>query len=113
MPPTCRDRRSRAADSLAGLSVGDAFGDQFFLLANRRVSAETDVPPAPWPWSDDTEMACSVVDVLNQFGQVNQDALAAAFADRMDHRRGYGAGAFELLERIRSGAPWHRASEPA
>lgn len=86
MPPTSRDRRSRAADSLAGLSVGDAFGDQFLLLANRRVSAETGVPPAPWPWSDDTEMACSVVDVLNRFGQIDQDALAAAFADRMDLR---------------------------
>lgn len=110
MPPTSRDRRSRAADSLAGLSVGDAFGDQFFLLANRRVSAETGVPPAPWPWSDDTEMACSVVDVLNRFGQIDQDALATAFADRMDLRRGYGAGAFELLERVRGGDHWRRAS---
>ncbi|GAA1877708.1 hypothetical protein GCM10009736_52060 [Actinomadura bangladeshensis] len=46
VPPACRDRRPRAADSLAGLPVGDA-SDQFFLLANRCVAAESGVPPAP------------------------------------------------------------------
>ncbi|WP_131736722.1 ADP-ribosylglycohydrolase family protein [Actinomadura roseirufa] len=104
------ERSTRARSSLTGLSVGDAFGDQFFILANRGVSAETGVPPAPWAWSDDTEMACSVVDVLNRFGQINQDALAAAFAGRFDAGRGYGVGAAELLARVRDGAPWRRAA---
>jgi ADP-ribosylglycohydrolase len=105
------DERSTLAEgSLAGLSVGDAFGDQFFLLDNRRVSAETGLPPAPWAWSDDTEMACSVVDVLNQYGQINQDALAASFARRMDVGRRYGAGAFELLARVQDGVHWRTAA---
>ncbi|GAA1877715.1 hypothetical protein GCM10009736_52070 [Actinomadura bangladeshensis] len=34
-------------------------------------------------------MACSVVDVLNRFGQIGQDAPAAAVADRTDLRRGW------------------------
>jgi ADP-ribosylglycohydrolase len=110
MPPDLGERANRAHASLAGLSTADAFGDQFFILANRLVSAETGVPPAPWGWSDDTEMACSVVDVLNRFGQINQDALARSFADRFDVHRRYGAGALELLERIRAGDHWHRAS---
>ncbi|MBE1534059.1 ADP-ribosylglycohydrolase family protein [Actinomadura algeriensis] len=110
MALTLDERSTRAKGSLVGLSVGDAFGDQFFLLANRDVSTETGMPPAPWNWSDDTEMACSVTDVLNQFGQINQDALARAFAERMDIDRRYGAGALELLERIQQGVHWRTAS---
>lgn len=110
MALTLDERSARAEGSLVGLSVGDAFGDQFFLLANRDVSTETGVPPAPWNWSDDTEMACSITDALNQSGQINQDDLAHAFAERMDIGRRYGAGALELLERIRNGDDWRRAS---
>ncbi|MBO2460072.1 ADP-ribosylglycohydrolase family protein [Actinomadura violacea] len=110
MPPTLDERSARARASLTGLSTADAFGDRFFVLENRHVSAETGVPPAPWEWSDDTEMACSVVDVLNRFGQIDQDALARSFADRFDVHRRYGAGALELLERIQGGDHWHRAS---
>ncbi|MFI0407809.1 ADP-ribosylglycohydrolase family protein [Actinomadura sp. 3N508] len=95
--------------SLVGLSVGDAFGDQFFLHANRHLTA-ADVPAPPWEWSDDTEMACSVVDCLHRYGRIDQDALATSFATRMDIGRRYGAGALELLERVRDGHPWRIAS---
>jgi ADP-ribosylglycohydrolase len=95
--------------SLTGLSVGDAFGDQFFLHANRHLTA-ADLPPPPWEWSDDTEMACSLVACLRHHGHIDQDALAASFATRMDIGRRYGAGALELLERIRDGHPWRVAS---
>ncbi|MEV4004757.1 ADP-ribosylglycohydrolase family protein [Actinomadura sp. NPDC049753] len=96
-------------DSLAGLSVGDAFGDQFFLHANRHLTA-ADLPSPPWEWSDDTEMACSVVACLRRHGRIDQDALAASFAARMDVGRRYGAGALELLERVRDGHPWRTAT---
>ncbi|MBO2448963.1 ADP-ribosylglycohydrolase family protein [Actinomadura barringtoniae] len=95
--------------SLVGLSVGDAFGDQFFMHANRHLTS-ADVPPAPWEWSDDTEMACSVVDCLHTHGAIDQDALADAFATRMNTGRRYGVGALELLERVRRGDPWREAS---
>jgi ADP-ribosylglycohydrolase len=95
--------------SLAGLSVGDAFADQFFLHANRHLTP-ADLPASPWEWSDDTEMACSVVDCLRRHGRVDQDWLAAAFAARLDVGRRYGAGALELLESVRDGKPWRVAS---
>jgi ADP-ribosylglycohydrolase len=76
--------------SLTGLSVGDAFGDQFFLHANRHLTA-ADLPPPPWEWSDDTEMACSVVACLHHHGRIDQDALATSFATRMDTGRRHGA----------------------
>ncbi|WP_067483466.1 ADP-ribosylglycohydrolase family protein [Actinomadura hibisca] len=98
------DQRSVLAEgSLAGLSTGDAFGDQFFMLDNRGVSPVSGLPPAPWEWSDDTQMACSIVDVLNRHGRIEQDDLAESFASRMDVGRGYGAGAYELLMRVREG----------
>jgi ADP-ribosylglycohydrolase len=95
--------------ALAGLSVGDAFGDQFFLAANRGLSPD-DEPPGPWEWSDDTELACSVADVLRRLGRIDQDELAAMFAARFDPSRRYGAGALELLEQVRAGVPWRQAS---
>lgn len=99
-----------ALGSLTGLSVGDAFGDRFFLPKNLVLLAGSGLPPAPWDWSDDTEMACSITDVLNRHGRIDQDDLARCFAYRFDVGRRYGAGALELLERIRRGEPWHRVS---
>ncbi|GAB3978945.1 ADP-ribosylglycohydrolase family protein [Actinoallomurus acanthiterrae] len=98
-------------DSLAGLSVGDAFGAQFFAAENRPlILDETAVPPAPWPWTDDTEMACNLVDVLRRHGEVDRDALAAAFADRYDPYRGYGPGTVVLLRALRDGESWRTVS---
>ncbi|MGI8333030.1 ADP-ribosylglycohydrolase family protein [Actinomadura scrupuli] len=106
---TVPERTARMDVSLTGLSVGDAFGDQFYLHSNRHLRAG-DVPPAPWEWSDDTEMACTVVSCLRADGRIDQDALAGAFATRFDMGRRYGVGALELLERIRAGDHWRTAT---
>lgn len=106
------DARERALASLDGLSVGDAFGERYFgevLDATRRIDARA-LAKAPWRWTDDTEMAVSIVAVLEQHGQVDQDALAAAFAKRFDPYRGYGRGAFEILDAVRYGADWRQKS---
>lgn len=68
------------------------------------------LPPPPWGWTDDTEMAASIVEMLEQGGQIDQDALCRHFADRMTVGRGYGAGAYELLESVREGRDWRVAS---
>ncbi|MEV5705918.1 ADP-ribosylglycohydrolase family protein [Actinoallomurus sp. NPDC052274] len=100
-----------ALASLAGLSVGDAFGAQFFAVENRPLLLdETAVPPAPWPWTDDTEMACNLLDVLHRHGEVDRDALATAFAGRYDPYRGYGPGTVVLLRALRDGESWRTAS---
>lgn len=49
--------------SLDGLSVGDAFGQRFFgnpYTIEMLIAARTE-PQAPWGYTDDTEMALSVV----------------------------------------------------
>lgn len=100
--------RDLALLSLDGLSVGDALGAQFF--ARPRTD---DLPPAPWPWTDDTEMACLLLAELLAHGEVDQDRLAASFAEHCDPYRGYGPGAVVVLHRIRDGVPWREAAATA
>ena len=99
-------RLQRARQSLLGLSLGDALGSQFFVPANRRHLASRTVPPGPWPWTDDTEMACSVYLTLAVHGTIDQDALAASFARRHDFDRGYGPATGRMLRLVREGGDW-------
>lgn len=96
---------------LDGLSVGDALGAQFFVPGRSVPDLVAGRPPAAqWEWTDDTEMACSVVAELRDHGDLDQERLAAAFADRCEPYRGYGPGAVVILHRIRDGVPWRQAA---
>jgi ADP-ribosylglycohydrolase len=102
----------RARLSLEGLSVGDAFGERFFgpdELVTMLVQARAE-PGRIWRYTDDTEMAISIVEVLERRGAIDQDALGEAFARRMDPARGYGAGAYRILQGIRNGRSWRSES---
>lgn len=108
-------RLAYAADSLAGLSVGDALGAQYFMVGRTVDDLLRGVVPDPvWEWTDDTEMACSVFWILQERRQVDQDLLAEVFAERCEPNRGYGAGAFMILHGIRRGIPagWLAARAP-
>jgi ADP-ribosylglycohydrolase len=112
-PSLLMDPIARARLSLEGLSLGDAFGERFFgvdehvaSLIERRATPGARI----WRYTDDTEMALSLVDELARAGTVDQDALATAFAHRMDPARGYGAGAYRVLLHIKDGGDWRRAS---
>ncbi|KOU05782.1 crystallin [Streptomyces sp. NRRL F-5755] len=100
------DRFERALTSLRGLSLGDALGSQFFVPANYPHLKRRELPPSPWQWTDDTEMACSVVAVLSAHGRIDQDALARSFADHHDFDRGYGPAVNRMLRLIREGGDW-------
>ena len=98
---------TQALLSLEGLSVGDAFGECFFRYPAEMIETRT-FPPEPWRWTDDTHMALSIVEVLREYGYIQQDALAHAFAKRYleDPRRGYGGGAMRLLGWVSQGDDW-------
>ncbi|MBX3232071.1 MAG: ADP-ribosylglycohydrolase family protein [Labilithrix sp.] len=101
--------RMRAA--LEGLSVGDAFGEQFFGppgIVLERIAERTAPAAAVWQWTDDTAMALAIALVLDAHGKVDRDALATAFADRYraDPMRGYGGTAHGILQAIGAGVPW-------
>ena len=128
-------RLERARLSLEGLSVGDAFGEQFFMsweMAARYIaSGELEGPPydltdefvqtlvdrreikapAPWRWTDDTALAIEIVENLRRFGEINQDELARQFSLRFktDPNRGYGGAMHSLLPRL-SFEPWQESA---
>ncbi|CAL9550606.1 hypothetical protein SUDANB58_04437 [Streptomyces sp. enrichment culture] len=103
-------RLERALASLRGLSVGDALGSRFSVPVNHPLLRRRELPPGPWPWTDDTEMACSVVAVLAAHHRIDQDALAHSFATRHDAGRGYGPTVDRLLRLIREGGDWRELS---
>ncbi|HEX4787847.1 MAG TPA: ADP-ribosylglycohydrolase family protein [Actinospica sp.] len=108
------DRRAAAVASLRGLAVGDALGSCFFIPANLSALAARALPPDPWWWTDDTEMACSVFTVLDRYGRIDQDALAESFASHHDFDRGYGPGVNRMLRQIRQeGAAWRELAVTA
>lgn len=109
--PYSQDARlDRALASLRGLAVGDALGSQFFVPVNHPRLKRRELPPSPWQWTDDTEMACSVVAVLAAHHRVDQDALAQSFAEHHDFDRGYGPAVNRLLRLVREGGDWRELS---
>jgi ADP-ribosylglycohydrolase len=102
------DARGRARLSLDGLSVGDAFGERFFGRPSevlQRISRR-ELPGQPWTYTDDTEMALSIVEMLEERGGIDQDLLAERFASRMQFHRGYGQGAYTVLCGVKEGLDW-------
>ncbi|WP_329138892.1 ADP-ribosylglycohydrolase family protein [Streptomyces sp. NBC_00670] len=99
-------RLERALASLRGLAVGDALGSQFFVPENYPLLKRRELPAGPWQWTDDTEMACSVVAVLAAHRRIDQDALARSFAVHHDFDRGYGPAVNRLLRLVREGGDW-------
>jgi ADP-ribosylglycohydrolase len=103
---------ARARIALDGLSIGDAFGERFFV-SPQTVMALIDsraIPRPPWGYTDDTEMALAIVEVLEARGEIERDELARAFARRYRERpdRGYGGGAHAILRAIGDGHDWRR-----
>ncbi len=96
--------------SLEGLSLGDAFGEQFFDRTNKKYLNAHALPPGEWNWTDDTHMALSIVEMLKEEGTIDPDTLAKKFAYRYSREpwRGYGWGASRLLSAIAAGKSWRQ-----
>ncbi|MFE1166520.1 ADP-ribosylglycohydrolase family protein [Nocardiopsis sp. NPDC058789] len=106
-------RPVRALASLTALSVGDAFGSQFFVPDNRPHLVDRELPPGPWQWTDDTEMAASVYAEVRRGAGLDPDRLASSFARHHDVDRGYGLATGRMLRQVREGGDWRSlASEP-
>jgi len=95
--PLPDERLARAALSLEGLSVGDAFGERFFSWSVEEMAPQRVPPPGPWLYTDDTEMALSLVSALRQSGEMDQDRLARSFSEHYDPQRGYGPAMHDIV----------------
>jgi ADP-ribosylglycohydrolase len=105
------DRLARARLSLEGLSTGDAIGMKYEIYSAQPLQANRILPPAPWRWTDDTNMALSIFSVLRQAGSIDQDQLARNFADHLEWGRGYGMGARKMIVAVKEGMLWRRANK--
>ncbi len=105
-----QQRLERARASLEGLSVGDAFGERFFVSPSiaEDLIEQRALPAPPWPYTDDTAMAISIVEALQHSGAIDQDWLATAFTEAYvrDPSRGYGPAMHSLFRRIHAGESW-------
>ncbi len=64
------------------------------------------LPGGRWDYTDDTQMALSVIETLLEYGTIDQDKLAQSFADHFDPTRGYGPAMYRLLPNIQKGLSW-------
>jgi ADP-ribosylglycohydrolase len=97
--------------SLEGLALGDSLGCALRVAPTNDPSFDD----PPWAYTDDTEMAIAIAQMLASRGHIMQDDLALRFAARFtaNQDRGYGGVAFWILSRISAGHDWRSvAAEP-
>ncbi|GKQ34198.1 ADP-ribosylglycohydrolase family protein [Streptomyces sp. A012304] len=100
-----------ARAALEGLVLGDAFGDSWFTRSDEDAEglwAARRLRPGPWPWTDDSAMACVLFAHLTAHGEVRPDLLAGEFAAEYarDPGRQYGPSMHRVLRRIGAGEDW-------
>ena len=109
MPDSADIRMARALVSLDGLSVGDAFGERFFLHPHvaQLIIGERGLPEPPWRYTDDTQMALSIVETLRgAWRDRAEPSWRSAFGEHYDPSRGYGPAMHRILRGINDGEDW-------
>lgn len=110
-------RLGRTMAVLEGLATGDALGEACgynFYASRERLTA-----PLPalgeLRYTDDTEMASAIVEVLARVGGIDEEILAWQFRRRyrVDPERGYGKMTRRLLERTLAGEDWRTVAATA
>lgn len=102
------ERKQRLLHSLAGVAVGDAFGRLFAQTDPAELQRRRSLPDGPWPWTDDTAMAISVVECLLDRTAIDGDLLCEKFVGRFreEPQRGYSEGMRTLLNKLLHGGDW-------
>lgn len=111
------ERLRYAKRALDGVALGDCFGQSFFMadeIARQRIK-KREISNNPWYFTDDTVMAIGIYRILEKYGEIDQDALARAFAENyaLDWHRGYGGTAHSILRSIGEGQDWRDVASGA
>jgi poly(ADP-ribose) glycohydrolase ARH3 len=109
------DHRSRVRGAFLGVVVGDALGAPFEghpgVVPAERI-ADLERNGVVLRFTDDTAMTVALAESLLAAGGLDQDRLAATFAQHYlrEPDRGYGAGTARLLADLAAGADWRPAA---
>ncbi len=104
---------------MLGLAVGDGLGSHFegqpFEWLRKRFSSPEDLlsnlPEAPWHYTDDTQMAIGVAEALIKDRLIVEETLRDYFAQNYVPSRGYGRGARAILVTMTSGGNYKAVAE--
>jgi poly(ADP-ribose) glycohydrolase ARH3 len=113
--PTC----DQFVGSMVGLAVGDAVGapyeglpsDLIFECFGSREALLSPPDVEVLRYTDDTQMAIGVAEVLCQCGEIREELLTSAFAENYEPHRGYGQGARQLIEAMAYGGDWRALAQ--
>jgi poly(ADP-ribose) glycohydrolase ARH3 len=102
-----------AVGALLGTFVGDALGAPYEgappLVAPERLELE-EARLGRGSYTDDTEMAIALAEVLVEHDTCDEQALAERFLAVCNPRRGYGPGTLEVFRLWRAGVPVEEAA---
>jgi ADP-ribosylglycohydrolase len=113
LPNSPEERLARARVALEGLATGDALGPASIVIPTdlNQSSARIGMLERVFRYTDDTQMALSIVEVLRRHDAVEQDDLADSFATHFESGRGYGPGMLRLLPQLQRGRSWQSAAK--
>lgn len=110
-------RIALSREVLEGLATGDAFGEACsYYYDNARQTLSGNIPRlGAIRYTDDTEMASAILEVLIRLGGIDEDVLAWQFRRRFhrDAERGYGKMTRRWLERTLAGEDWRAVTSEA
>ncbi len=97
--------QDRFAGCLCGLMIGDALGahvegqppNYISRIYPAAANILSNPPPAPWYYTDDTQMAIGVAESLVRDRQIVESTLCECFVANYEPHRGYGRGARRVL----------------
>jgi len=97
------ETQDRFTGCMLGLALGDAVGGRYEGMTSsyiKRLAPNIDalVPQKDIWYTDDTQMAIGVAEVLIETGKIDPDSLYQTFVQNYEPQRGYGRGARHVLE---------------
>jgi poly(ADP-ribose) glycohydrolase ARH3 len=110
--------QDRFRGCLLGLALGDALGGKFEAQSADAIRARVPTVEAliAYPqeeiwYTDDTQMAIGVAEVLAEHGEIIESWLCEAFVANYVPPRGYGRGARAVLEAMEDGRDYRQVAE--
>lgn len=107
---------SRFIGALLGTFVGDALGlpyeGRYWEWIAKRVGEPREMMRTRYGvgvYTDDTQMMIGVAESLIACGGFDGGDMARRFVENFDPTRGYGPGAFQVIDKLADGQPWDQA----